>query len=53
LALFEVYKSKEAFLVHVDTPHCQKFLAVAAKATSNKNVTEWYLAGGAAKPFQT
>ena len=53
LALFEVYKSKEAFLVHVDTPHCQKFLAVAAKATSDKNVTEWYLAGGAAKPFQS
>jgi (4S)-4-hydroxy-5-phosphonooxypentane-2,3-dione isomerase len=53
LALFEVYKSKEAFLVHVDTPHCQKFLAVAAKATSSKNVTEWYLAGGAAKPLQT
>src|ERR1700722_10472619 len=50
IALFEVYKSREAFLVHVETPHCQKFLAVAAKAIIGKNVTEYYLAGGASKP---
>jgi (4S)-4-hydroxy-5-phosphonooxypentane-2,3-dione isomerase len=50
LALFEVYKSKEAFLEHVDTPHCQKFLAVAEKATTDKNVTEYYLTGGASRP---
>lgn len=49
IALFEVYKSKDAFLEHVDTPHCQKFLTVAAKATSDKNVTEYHLAGGASK----
>jgi (4S)-4-hydroxy-5-phosphonooxypentane-2,3-dione isomerase len=43
LALFEVYKSKAAFLEHVDTPHCQKFLAVAAETTSDKHVTEYFL----------
>ena len=46
LSLFEVYKSREAFQTHVDTPHCQKFLAVAAKAASDKHVTEWFLAQG-------
>jgi autoinducer 2-degrading protein len=53
LALFEVYKNKEAFLEHVETQHCQKFLAAAAKSTSGKNLTEYYLTRGASKPLQS
>jgi quinol monooxygenase YgiN len=53
IALFEVYTSKQAFDVHMQTPHFKKFVAAAETATTGKDVTELYLTGGAAKPFQS
>jgi quinol monooxygenase YgiN len=53
IALFEVYTSKEAFDVHMQTPHFKKFIAAAETATTGKDVTELYLAGGGSKPSQS
>jgi quinol monooxygenase YgiN len=42
LAFYEVYKSRDAFSAHMETPHFKKFASVAAEAVSDKHVSEYY-----------
>ena len=53
LAFYEVYKSRDAFSVHMETPHFKRFASVADTALSDKNVSEYFRLQGAAKPFQS
>ena len=51
-AFYEVYKSKDAFAAHMETPHFKRFASVAEEAVSDKQVSEYFRLQGAAKPFQ-
>ena len=50
LAFYEVYKSKDAFSAHMETPHFRRFASAAEKALSDKHVSEYYHLHGASKP---
>ncbi len=50
LAFYEVYKSKDAFAAHMETPHFKRFASVADRALSDKHVSEYFRGQGAAKP---
>lgn len=52
LAFYEVYKSKDAFSAHMETPHFKRFASVAEEAVSAKQASEYFRLQGAAKPFQ-
>jgi quinol monooxygenase YgiN len=53
LAFYEVYKSKDAFSAHMETPHFKKFASAAEKAISDKHVSEYFRWQEASKPFQS
>lgn len=53
LAFYEVYKSKEAFAAHMETPHFKRFAAVAEEVVTDKNVNEYVRWQGASKPAKS